>query len=240
MLTSLFLTALLISTASDLQCDKDARHLTASYSVTTSQANSSPRTSQLVLWRNGERVAHQYPQTQVTEAWTHVKHQWLKPMRYFDAHQRAIEYQPGERIHGKVDSDWSYRYQLVSNALLSRMHLRDTTGTGCQTVQSFELEENGRTLTLSWLPALHLVKSFTASTANTRSHWSLETLHHNADNTAAFFTKRAQYKSTDFADIGDDHTDPFLTNMVNQGFIEAGASGFYDSHGQAMSGSHSH
>ena len=42
------------------------------------------------------------------------------------------------------------------------------------------------------------------------------------------------------ADIGDDHTDPFLTNMVNQGFIEAGASGFYDQNGNAIGEGHRH
>ena len=35
------------------------------------------------------------------------------------------------------------------------------------------------------------------------------------------------YQTTDFADIGDDHTDPFLTDMVHQGFIEHGSDGVY-------------
>ena len=69
--------------------------------------------------------------------------------------------------------------------------------------------------------------------------WTLQDVNYNAD-TNTFFAKRESYQSTDYADIGDDHTDPFLTKMVNQGFIEAGASGYYDQHGQAIGSSHTH
>ena len=57
---------------------------------------------------------------------------------------------------------------------------------------------------------------------------------------AAEFVKREQYISTDYADIGDDHTEPFLTQMVNLGFIEGGASDFYNAQGEALQGEHGH
>ncbi|MFT6897794.1 MAG: hypothetical protein ACJA13_002205 [Paraglaciecola sp.] len=47
-------------------------------------------------------------------------------------------------------------------------------------------------------------------------------------------------KAPDVSDIGDDHSDPFLIKMVTLGFIEHGASGFYDDKGNALEGAHHH
>jgi hypothetical protein len=48
------------------------------------------------------------------------------------------------------------------------------------------------------------------------------------------------YQSTDFADIGDNESDPFFRKMINLGFIEHSASGFYDSEGNSLSSAHQH
>lgn len=240
-----FLISLLVSANepnadAPLTCERNAAQLLASYTINVSDDTHTVNTTELELWRNQASVAHQYQQTGITEAWTRVKNQWLKPVRYFDNHQRAIEYQPGERIHGKVDSDWSYRYQLVSDALLSTMTLEETSGSGCEATYTYRLEHQGHSYSLTWLPALKLVKAFEARQGQLTRTWTLNKISYNRTEITDFFEQRKRYKSTDYSDIGDDHTDPFLTNMVNQGFIEAGASGFYHANGQAIEGNHSH
>ena len=86
---------------------------------------------------------------------------------------------------------------------------------------------------------LKLIESFSVDKSGYVREWKLKTVDFNK-NTKDFFTKRQNYQSTDYADIGDDHTDPFLTKMVTQGFIEAGASGYYDEHGHSIGEGHSH
>ena len=235
--------ALLVSSndaTADLSCAKNAAQLSASYTINVADAGQKEHTTQLVLWRNQHTVAHQYQQTGITEAWTQVKNQWLKPVRYFDNHQRAIEYQPGERMHGRVDNDWSYRYQLISDALRSKMTALAVSGNGCDTTYTYRLNSQGNSYSLTWLPALKLVKAFEAKEGAVTRTWSLEHVSYDQADITAFFDKRNSYKSTDYADIGDDHTDPFLTRMVNQGFIEAGASGFYNADGKAIGHNHRH
>ena len=222
------------------QCSEQAKHLKATYSVTSAGENRDKSTSTLILWRNNTSVAHQYPQVNITQAWTLVRDKWIKPVRYFDAHQRAIEYQPGERIHGQTERDFSYRYQLIKNDLLNRMHLQSTSGEGCDTLQVLTLNEGNVTMTLAWFPERLLIKQFKVVERNMMREWQLQNVDFNL-NTQEFFAIRDAYQSTDYADIGDDHTDPFLTKMVTQGFIEPAASGFYNQHGHALSGaSHSH
>ena len=49
-----------------------------------------------------------------------------------------------------------------------------------------------------------------------------------------------QYELTDYADIGDNESDPFLAKMINLGFIQDTHPGFYNSQGQAIGGRHQH
>ncbi|WP_246601182.1 hypothetical protein [Alteromonas antoniana] len=238
MFAPLLIASLLSGTS--FQCDAEASVLQAKYTIDVSYHGETQKTLAMNLWRDNNNVAHQYPQTQITEAWTLVRNTLIKPTRYFDGHQRAIEYQPGESIHGEVESDWPYRYQLVSETFFDQLTKVSESGSGCEVIQTFEKNTDDGIVSLSWLPALNLISSFTVSQAGIEKHWSLNSVSHDKTMIDAFFDARADYKSTDYADIGDDHTDPFLTNMVNQGFIEAGASGFYNQHGQAISGGHSH
>lgn len=225
---------------SSLSCDTDGSVLKAQYEIEVLYHGESRKTLSMTLWRDGNNVAHQYPQTQITEAWTLVRNTLIKPTRFFDAHQRAIEYQPGESVHGKVESDWPYRYQLVSNSFFDELTKTSESGQGCELTQTFTKHTADGDITLKWQPALQLVRSFTIHQDGVEKHWEMKSISVDDAAITDFFDQRMEYKSTDYADIGDDHTDPFLTNMVNQGFIEAGASGFYDQHGKALEGGHSH
>ncbi|MBX2880378.1 MAG: hypothetical protein KTR32_10625 [Granulosicoccus sp.] len=49
------------------------------------------------------------------------------------------------------------------------------------------------------------------------------------------FKEWDKHFTMDFADIGDNESDPFLKTMITFGFISHGASGFYDSSGQQIS-----
>ena len=220
-------------------CVDSATPLHADYVITTTAAKGA-EVKQLSLWRAKDVVAHQYPQTQITETWEHIHKKLIKPTRYFDEHARAIEYQPGEKVHGKTETDWSYRNQLFSDALIANMQKVSEQGEGCEKEETYQLTKHNAVWTLVWQPALKLAKSFKAETKNKTVRWERTAMSFDKTSVKAFFAKRSDYQSTDFADIGDDHTDPFLTRMVHLGFIEKGASGMYDSDGKAIGEGHHH
>ncbi len=220
-----------------LQCaaQKDWAH--AEYTFTEKHGDTLSQ-KKLVLWRKPNVVAHEYPSNQITQMWEHV-HERLKATRFFDSYARAIEYQPGEVIHGRVDNDWEYRNQLIKNDFIAQLERVSTQGEGCDQEDHYRLEKNNEIIELVWLPAQDLLVSFSVKRGDNEIRWQQDTLSHDQQPIRDFFAKRAEFQTTDFADIGDDHTDPFLTNMVHQGFIEAGASGFYDANGNAI-GEHHH
>ena len=114
----------------------------------------------LVLWRKNNVVAHQYPSTQITEMWQKINDKLIKPIRFFNNHHRAIEYQPGEVVHGKQETDWTYRNQLVSDDLLKSMQVVKTYGEACEQVVQLVQKNKKSELLIEWMPQLKLIKSF--------------------------------------------------------------------------------
>ncbi|MGO4892485.1 hypothetical protein [Flavobacterium sp. W21_SRS_FM6] len=240
MKTVFFSMLLLASQLSHAQCDIDPTHLRAEYTLQTHKNDQTAQKSSLILWRDGHTVAHQFPQTNITESWYLLKNQHIKPTRFFDHYKRAIEYQPGEKVHGKSEKDWLYRYQLVSQALLSQLELSSESGEGCNQEQTFSKDTPQGKIVVKWLPALNLLSYFSSTVGGQQEIWQLINKQSDSSQIQAFFAQRNAYQSTDFADIGDDHSDPFLAKMINLGFVEHGASGFYNADGQAIGAEHNH
>lgn len=239
MRSSLFLIISLYASQAFATCDISPTKLTASYQITATDGNKH-HTSELVLWRNGKTVAHQYPQTHITESWYLAKNQLIKPTRFFDNEQRAIEYQPGEKVHGKAESDWNYRYKLISDTLLSQLNVQQETGAGCEQTRIYTKSMGDTKIEVRYLTQQNLVSYYSWQKGSTQEVWTLQNVTSDTRKINVFFDRRAAYQSTDFADIGDDHSDAFLTKMVTLGFIEKGASGFYDDKGHALDGGHQH
>jgi hypothetical protein len=222
-----------------------ASHLIADYEIIKSDPSSNKliQALELILVRNGNEVAHQYPQTGITESWQLNQAEQIKSVRFFDKHARAIEYQPNERVHGKTESDWSYRNQLISDSLMNKFTTTKVSNEDCKRLESKTYTNNQITMELTWLSELRIVNTFTIKDKQSGTileSWSLQSIQLSSDQINSFFNTRHAYLATDFADIGDDHTDPFLTNMMNLGFIEQGASGFYDTQGNAMTTNKGH
>ncbi|WP_124748927.1 hypothetical protein [Alteromonas facilis] len=236
-----FICTLSVHVSAQQQCN--AELLKAEYKITQLNKHSnepSEQSKHLVLVRMPGMVAQQHRELNITEIWEHSKANKIKPYRMFDAYQRAIEYQPGESVHGRVERDWSYRNQLISDRLLSHMQVVQEVSEGCERVQYMQAQHGDTQINIEWIPEQKLLRKLEKTSANSVETWELVNHANDLGEIKAFFDIRMNYHSTDFADIGDDHTDPFLLNMVNLGFIEAGASGFYDDRGNAIAGQHSH
>jgi hypothetical protein len=228
------------------QCSKSAspaNKLIAEYEIVNSSRSRDKLDTalQVTLVRNGNEVAHQYPQTGITESWQLNQANQIKSTRFFDMHERAIEYQPGEKVHGKSESDWSYRNQLISDSLLKKFTTTNSIHEGCGRIETKTFSNDELTMEITWFPGLSLINSFAITEKKTDSiveSWSLKSVDLSGEQITPFFKSRYDYYATDYADIGDDHTDPFLTKMMNLGFIEHGASGFYDTNGNPMADDH--
>ncbi len=219
-------------------CEMNKQIIGAKYRITTQTINSDNTTTKLLyLWRNNNKVAHQYPKTHITEIWEKTSNGMLRLVRYFDKYKRGIEYQPNEINHGKGQKDWSLNSQLVSDKLLNTMKLTSSMGKGCDKQTSYSMAQKEQNITMQWLPALNLIKYFEQSDTKHTTKWELIETISDKNNIANVFSSRENYQTTDYIDIGDNESDPFLLSMIRLGFVEHGANGFYDAQGNQLNDS---
>ena len=233
--TIFVLLALIYSQHSVAQCQVNANELKAQYQV-SNEANSGKKTKHmLTLYRHHNDVAYQYNNQGISEYW-HQQHNGLIDLtRYFDHDKQGIEYQASEI---KNKQSWQQIMQLISPKLRQKMQLISERENACQLEQKLQLIEGKKEILLTWLPQIKLVKKLTIITPTQTKHWQLLQLSTGAEKVAEQFAKWQRYKTTDYADVGDNEDDPFLAKMINLGFVEHAASGFYQANGQAIAAEH--
>ncbi len=248
-LVLLFIATVTFADVAHTACDIDADIVSAKYKVTriattnTAAKNTAAKniaTEHVVLWRDKNQVVHQYQERGLSELWQSVTGDRLRLVRYFDRHRRGIEYAPDEIKQNSVEKDWSLKYQLISDQLIHKMERVADAGTGCEQVLSYAGDQGHASLQLDWLPAKKLVKRFSEKTARAELLWELEEVVIDPNRIRQRLSEWDGYQTTDYIDIGDNESDPFLMQMINLGFVKHGASGFYDAEGHPLHGQGGH
>lgn len=223
-------TAALVSVA---DCQIDANVIGARYEISRRIGEQEPTTHQFNIWRNGDQVALERPDQNLTEIWNRLRDKRIRPVRYFDAYQRAIEYQPSDIINASA-LNWDSKYQIVATATLASMTHLETTASACDSVAKLERKSEREQLSIDWLPAYQLPQLIKQTTSSMHTEWRLVELVTDTKRIRSEYERRSDYLSIDYADIGDNESDPFLAKMIRMGFIEHGASGMYNADGSAI------
>lgn len=219
--TALLYACALFATAAQADCAEDPATLAAVYQLDESRAGSGiVRSREIVLWRDGRRAAHEYPDSQVVNLWESTRNGRLRLVRYFDEYARGIEYDPGEVAAGEGERAWQLKRQFVPDALLESLEPVSLSGEGCDQRARYEWQAEGRQYQLDWLSQRQLPASYTLANDEVTVTWRLERLIGDPVEIRQAFARRDAYQTTDYADIGDNESDPFLQKMINQGFVE--------------------
>ena len=218
----------LLAQESGQSCDVLAGQLGASYTVFSS---SSRKTVALEFWRSGATVLYKHPDRQTADQWTLTPNGYVKPTRYFIADQRAIEYDAFDINGGKGSKDWESRSQWISEKQIESMNFTGSEGVGCQRIESYEytpVTKDGKPdtfsrMTLSWMPELKLVQRYelrsTGQLGQRRvTQWQMEKLYTDPAQVSSAMSSFKDFGATDYADIGDNESDPFLMKMIKLGF----------------------
>lgn len=170
----------------------------------------------LTLWRLDSEVAHERPAQGLTDVWNRLPDGRLRPVRYFDEYRHGIEYQPGDI---PLSDNWSKQSQLLSDEALSAMRLVATHGEGCYRTERYERALREGKLEVLWNPALKLLVRLDRSHAGGTTTLVTQALTTDRERVRQAMLSRADYQTTDFADIGDNESDPFLKRMIRLGFV---------------------
>ena len=220
------------------RCVETSQVLGATYSIAKSnisESNSSS-TSSFKLWRKGSNVLHIYPDKDMSVKWHKLSNGDVRKVSHFDHYQRSIEFEP-TRL---TQNAWSNKYQLISDDLLEKMTLLETQGKGCEAIKHYQFSRKGISIDLWWQPTIKLAHKIIYSESQAITTWTVSNFTLAAKNIEEAFIKTQKYQTTDYADIGDNESDPFLRKMIHLGFVDSGGGGFYDDKGNQLLNKHHH
>ncbi|ACJ28082.1 Conserved hypothetical protein [Shewanella piezotolerans WP3] len=209
----------------------DASHLSARYVV----SNSNGGNREITLLRNKQQLIYQH-NPQSFELWDRRG----EYVRYFPNERRSVSYRKGDLLSLNMHFNFEQLNHLISPATIKGLQQRPISKTNlldtCIT-QQYSGDQSGHKLVVSWIDKLALPHSFVVSNANGSMQYQLVELTPFSND--EFSALISGYQDIDFADVGDNESDPFIAKMIHQGFIQHGSSGFYDSEGNKLSGGES-
>ena len=198
-------------------CHATQQSLRAHYTIDTSQHLGEKRQQPFTLWRTSQTVALQHPLKSLTQQRTRTNNRRLTRIQFFDNQSQAMKFtnQSSRKISNENRKN---KFKILSNNLISKLNLINTQGSACELLEYYQLEENGVIYQLSWLPNKNLVSRYRVSSASMSKEWVLQSVDYNFNTVSDFFSVRDQYINTDFADIGDNESDPVLSKLIHLGF----------------------
>lgn len=210
---------------------KNKNYLVATYEIEVEMKNKKLSKSLMVFSRRNGQVS--YTKNGITEIWDHLNNGRMKLTRYYDQYEKGIEYQANEIfLHKKLDG-WESKHQIISNERLKSMRQEIKEVRNCISYQT--LVENGSVgdaidkLNIIWMPDYQLPQVIKNTTPLGSVVWKLVDLSFDTFKVDKIYTDRNIYQLTDYADIGDNESDPFLRKMINLGFIKHADKVFYAS-----------
>ena len=206
--------------------------LSAHYQVTTNNSKAE-KPSKVVVLRQGNQVAYRYESAAITELWEHTSNNRVRLVRYFDQYKRGVEYQPNEVKHHQ---NWSIKTSLISQSLLNSTTNTTHDSQDCDTITQHQGQHNKQLFSVKWHPRYQLPTDFTVSDdqGHLISQWTLLDIKTDKNDINTALSQFDQYQTTDYTDIGDSESDPFLRKMIHLGFIDHGHSGVYDAAGNSL------
>lgn len=234
--------ALLSSVANaEQQCQTSEGVLGAHYKLVNSRVNDvkseqSNRERLISLWRKNQKVLS--INGEQSTSWFKSSKGLVQKTVHFDHFKRSIEYQ----AKPMSDKRWQQIWQFIPNSRKHSMKHIASELVGCYQQETYQWNNEAANLQgkLLWNADLKLVTELTIKQDSQQRYWQLERIEQNEDVIDSEFAQRSNYQTTDFADIGDNESDPFLIKMINLGFIEHGSSGIYNTKGENMAIEHNH
>lgn len=227
--------------------EKNKKIIGAKYLIKQNLSNKpgkAEKSEVLQFWRMNEQVLLEYPDKKYAEIWEKSANHQIRPVHFYDQYQRGIEYHPEDVSQNKNRKQWLVKYQLVDSFFLQTDKLVKQEKRNCKELSFYASDIESKKVVIAWLDAYQLPELVKVETSLNSVSWELQSLTTDVSQVAKAFKQRDDYQLTDYADIGDNESDPFLLKMVNLGF--SGHSGLHFSkntdsnHNHEQHDGHSH
>jgi len=208
----------------------------ASYEFTTPKGQNS-----LNYYRLQGKRGFEYPQQGITEVWNKTLKNKAYLIRGFDNAKRSIEYEVIDLTMENKNSSWEKRNNIMSpdNFHFDKVVVKKDKR--CKIAQYTKNKENLQ-IKMLWNISKDMLISLEVKTKGKVSYDYALTKIKAIKEKDNHISRVQAYNRTDFADIGDNESDPFFRKMINLGFIAHHEANIMDSNGHQLSlvSSHKH
>ncbi len=234
---SFFLLLLLtqMSSALELTCNKTTTDaLDATYTI-----NSTKGTNNVGYYRYKDSVAYNYSAQNISELYKKSRNDTALLTRAFVKDRRAIEYDAIDMRTEKQSTSWNQHKNLATPEQFNFTHVEVEQKNGCN-IEHYSLHKDGVDVTMTWLKNYEvLVKLEVKKEAKISYVYMLDSLKLE-DKKPAHMAMIENFDSTDYADIGDNESDPFFTKMITLGFVTHHEANIFDEKGNRLELAHAH
>jgi hypothetical protein len=172
-----------------------------------------PQRHQWRFWRATDRVETHNLQDNSGEVWTKSADGTITYQRVFHDQQQVIDYLPGDLKAIGAKPDWSAIATLLNQAMMASLLTSDREEVLGHPAIRYQNNDPDQPLEITWLEQVQLpamikrtehghtiITRITAIYPLTQSPWP--------------YQRSAEYRYTDFADIGDKENDPFIKSIL--------------------------
>ena len=192
----------------------------------------------LEILRHGSDTALYNPDRQIGEWWLLADAKRPRFHRLFGEQQRRIDYTTGDLRALGVNVNFDSIERFAMAPLLGRLKAGEPLA-NCPAARHYSGEINGRHYQIHWHPEFKLPLLLEIGKGEQRRRWQATAML-DAATVDGRFGQWQQFRPTDFADIGDMETDPFLAKLITQGFVEHAHPTAYHSDGSVISSNADH
>jgi len=196
--------------------------LHASYQIVQVNEQGQKISRTMTLYRTENQVGQYFHDKGYGDWWSKNSSSKIMLLRYFPKYQQSIEYQQDEIQGLKRQADfWQKKTQLVSLEFLSKMTIENVEKHEGNIIKVMSYHDKGQSIYVRWIANLKLLERIDIYSGNAMvSSWILDYLSIDPEQVATYACTIQSYQSTDYADIGDNESNPFLAKMIHQGFTE--------------------
>ncbi|MDF1882158.1 hypothetical protein JHD50_12760 [Sulfurimonas sp. MAG313] len=216
-------------------CDVETNtNFQASYEISTPKGE-----NQLKYYRMNNVSAFEYPNQGITEIWTKTQTDRAFLIRGFDRNKRGIEYEVIDLSMENQSSSWNKKKNIMNPDNFDFDNGVVDKSQGCSLLH-YTKRTQDREINMIWNDEKEILVSLEVKDLGKVSYIYVLKELKNIDTKDNHITTVQAYDRTDFADIGDNESDPFFRKMINLGFISHHEANIIDAQGNSLSLAHSH
>jgi len=214
--------------------DLDYKDVVSSPFVATYKIITAKKSTEVNYYRINNLVAYEYKNQNITEIWKKSVNNQAFLIRAFDKDKRSIEYDPIDIKMENQNNSWKIHKNLADPSLYNLEKSNLVNDNVICKYSHYEKKVSGKSIVMDFDKLNNILLFLEVKKGNELLYsYKLQDIK-SINKKQNHITKALSYDTTDFADIGDNESDPFFNKMITLGFVTHKEANIIDVNGNSI------